>query len=67
MAVALRHVEKLIAYKGERVGVAESRKHVAWYLTGMHGAAEVRQRINQAKTAEEFLAILRGYMAVAAA
>ena len=38
-----REISLLIADKGERVGFRESRKHVAWYMTGMRGAASLRR------------------------
>lgn len=66
MAVAVQHVRKLLEFKGERIGVAESRKHVSWYTTGLPGSAELRLRVNQAKTADELLGILAGYGAVSA-
>lgn len=65
LAVALRHVEKLVAFKGERYGITESRKHLAWYLTGLPGAAPVRARLNQAQTLDEVKAILSGYLGAA--
>ena len=57
--VALSHVRDMIAYKGERVGVAESRKHISWYIKGVRGAAEMRNRINSASTLDEITACLR--------
>lgn len=39
-----RHVEKICKYKGEKLGIIESRKHVAWYLKGMANAAELRRK-----------------------
>lgn len=67
IAVAFQHVRALIAFKGERVGVAESRKHVSWYMSGLPGSAEIRQRINQARTAEEVTGILAAYLGQAIA
>ncbi|MEB3284297.1 MAG: tRNA dihydrouridine synthase DusB [Candidatus Sericytochromatia bacterium] len=58
LSVAIRHAEKLIAYKGERVGVFECRKHLAWYTSGLPRSAELRQRINAAKTPDEMMACL---------
>ena len=52
-AVALEHARGLIAEKGERVGVAESRKHMAWYLHGTRGAAAARNAIMSAQTLED--------------
>lgn len=46
LALALRHARLLSDWQGERHAVLEMRKHFAWYLKGMHGAAELRRRIN---------------------
>ena len=61
LRVTLSHVKKLLAHKGERIGVSESRKHVSWYTSGLFGSAELRQKVNQAKSAEELLGLLAGY------
>lgn len=37
------HAENLMNTKGERVGMQELRKHVAWYIYGMQGAASLRK------------------------
>ncbi len=42
MRIMRRHIELLCRYKGDRVGMLEARKHVAWYLKGMPGAAKLR-------------------------
>ena len=55
---ALWHLGLMIEYKGERAGIAESRKHLGWYMTGIRGAAELRNRINTAENLEELTAIL---------
>ncbi len=56
--VALSHLELLIESKGERAGIAESRKHLGWYMKGIRGAAELRNRINTAEELEELRSIL---------
>lgn len=43
---ALRHARMLIALKREDVAIREMRKHVAWYVRGLHGAARVRTQVN---------------------
>lgn len=45
MAVMLRHIKKLCEYKGDYIGMREARKHAAWYMKGIKGAAAYRQRI----------------------
>ena len=56
--VALEQVKEMIAEKGERVGVAEAKKHLAWYCHGMEGAASARSRIMQAATLDDMAAVL---------
>ncbi|MBR4903506.1 MAG: tRNA dihydrouridine synthase DusB [Selenomonadaceae bacterium] len=57
-AVMKRHLEKIIFYKGERVGVREMRAHAAWYTKGLTGGAELRNLFNRADSAEDFLNII---------
>ena len=45
-AMMLRHLEDLAELKGERVAVNEMRKHVGWYLKGVHGSAAIRRKVN---------------------
>lgn len=59
---ALRHSQMLIDYKGEYVGIREMRKHMAWYMKGLPGAAELRGKLNYAETMAEMEALLRGYL-----
>lgn len=56
---ALWHLELMIQSKGERAGIAESRKHLGWYMKGVRGAAELRNRINCAESLEELTTILQ--------
>ncbi len=60
LTVAARHVRLLCEDKGEYIGARESRKHLGWYIKGIPGAAEARNKINQACRAEELYDILRG-------
>ena len=49
--------------KGEYCAVREMRKHVGWYIKGVHGAAAIRQKVNQINDIEElrsFLTIIPG-------
>lgn len=42
MAVMYRHIESIVKYKGEYIGMREARKHAAWYLKGFKGASRLR-------------------------
>ncbi len=41
--VLSEQVELMKKYKPERVAILESRKHTAWYMTGLKGAANIRR------------------------
>ena len=57
LSIAYEHAMWLVEDKGERIGIAESRKHMAWYLHGMRGASAARAAVMKATTAEELTAI----------
>ncbi len=58
--LALGQIEDMIAEKGERVGLAEAKKHLAWYCKGLDGAAAARGKIMQATTLGEMAAVVEG-------
>lgn len=53
MDVMLRHIDTLCEYKGSHVGMREARKHAAWYIKGVRGAASFRQEIGQLSSMDE--------------
>jgi len=53
LSVARRHLDLLVETKGESLALLEMRKHAAWYIKGLPGAARMRQKINQASTIKE--------------
>lgn len=57
MLIACRHAERIAAVKGA-TGLVELRKHLPRYLKGMRNAAELRLRLNEAKTIEEIEQLL---------
>ena len=44
MEIMLGHIARLCEYKGEYIGMREARKHAAWYITGLRGAAALRRQ-----------------------
>ena len=50
---ALRHFELETKLHGERGGMLEMRKHIAWYVAGMRGAARFRERVNTMESADQ--------------
>ena len=59
IAMMLRHLEMLCGLKGESTGVREFRKYIVRYTKGMHGAAAVRRRANDAASLEEMKEVIR--------
>lgn len=53
MNVMLRHIGTLCEYKGTRIGMREARKHAAWYIKGIRGAASFRQEIGSLSSMDE--------------
>ncbi|WDL99042.1 tRNA dihydrouridine synthase DusB [Alicyclobacillus sp. ALC3] len=60
--VAIRHLHLLVAHKGEITGVKEMRKHAAWYIKGMPGAAELRNVINAQTSEDGMERVLQTYL-----
>lgn len=48
-----KHILLMCELKGEEKGMIESRKHVAWYISGIKNAAEFRRRSGLLKTIED--------------
>ncbi len=61
LEMILRHYHMLLAWKEEYVAVREMRKHIAWYLHGLRGAAQMRTKINTLTKPEEVFEALRDF------
>jgi len=59
---AHRHMLAMLAEKGERVGLAEAKKHVAWYLHGVRGAAAARHAVMLSESFEQIGSILHSLL-----
>ena len=59
---ALLEVRGMIEEKGERVGLAESKKHLHRFTKGFRGSSDVRGKLNLALTYEEIESMLRGLL-----
>ncbi len=53
MAILMRQVQRAVVYKGERVALLEARKHAAWYVGGLRGAAGLRRMAGTLSTLED--------------
>ena len=52
------HMSLLVADKGEAVAAAECRKHLAWYIKGVRGAAALRDEINRTEDVEKTIRLI---------
>ena len=53
METMLTHILLIEKYKGEKHGVREARKHIAWYLKGFKNAASYRNAVGKVDTIED--------------
>lgn len=53
MRVMVKHVKLICENKGEKVGMKEARKHAAWYVRGIKGAAAYRNQIGALSSVEQ--------------
>lgn len=53
MRVLCRHVERLCEIRGEERGMLEARKHAAWYVRGLIGAAGFRREAGELSTLKQ--------------
>lgn len=56
--IAIRHLKGAVEDSGEYLGVREMRKHMSWYLKGMHHASRYRDLINQVDSEEAVIQLL---------
>lgn len=61
LQMILRHYRMLLEWKEEYVAVREMRKHIAWYLHGLRGAAQMRTKINILTKPEEVFEALNDF------
>ena len=53
MNVMLKHIQKIIDYKGEYTAMREARHHAAYYTKGMRGGAKLRAEISRYELFEQ--------------
>ncbi len=60
-AVLVEHARLLVARRGQRAGLADLRKHTAWYLTGYPVGGEVRRRLATIDSLDRLVEIVAGF------
>ncbi len=59
--MALIHLKNLVDFKGEYIGIREMRKHAAWYIKGLRGCSNVKDKLNTSESMAEMKNILLKY------
>ena len=52
----LTHIDMVVE---AGIRIEEMRKHISWYTKGLYGSADIRRRVNTAKTAEEMKILIK--------
>ncbi|MNM74644.1 tRNA-dihydrouridine synthase C [compost metagenome] len=60
--IAILHMDRLAALKGEHVAVREMRKHLAWYLKGLKGSSRIKDLIMEETKRNEMVRILENFV-----
>lgn len=60
--MCIKHLELLVHYKGEAVAVKEIRKHIGWYIKGMHNSSNIRGILNELGSKEKIIYTLNKYI-----
>ena len=47
----------MAVYKDEHIAILESRKHTAWYMQGLNGAANLRRMCGEIKSFDDIKSI----------
>lgn len=58
ISTAIEHLDLIMKYKGEYIGIREARKHMSWYVKGMRGAVKIKTEINLCTDADEMKKLL---------
>ena len=59
--VVLEHYQDMLGHYGTINGVRVARKHLGWYVSGLHGASEARFEINKQTDPEVVMTMLRDF------
>lgn len=63
MKIMHKHCSLLCKYKGEKQGMKEARKNVAWYVKGMKGSAKLRGQCGNLNTMAELESMIENIIA----
>ena len=56
--MCIKHMEYLLEFKSEKQAILEMRSHISWYMKGLDGVNEIKNKVFKATTKKEVLKIL---------
>ncbi len=59
MLTLLEQVRRMEEYKGTKIAMMEARKHTAWYMKGLKGAAELRRMAGTIEKPDDVIEIVK--------
>ena len=59
MLTMIDQIKRMEEYKGKKIAMLEARKHVAWYMRGLNGAAELRKMSGTVNTMDDVIEIVK--------
>ncbi len=59
--MCLQHLSYLAEFKNERLACLEIRNHVGWYLKGLKGASDIKNKIYQCTAIRDIILVLQSY------
>ena len=59
MLTLIHQVERMREYKGEKIAMLEARKHTAWYMKGLKGAADLRRMAGNITKMDDIFEIVK--------
>ena len=57
LALAQKQLELMVEEHGARIGLAEAKKHMAWYISGMKGCAAARTKIMTSENPDDISSV----------
>lgn len=57
------HIEMMVKLKGEKRGMLEMRKHLAWYVKGIRGASAIKNDIFKLEKEQEGIFLIANFLA----
>jgi len=63
LSAMLSQYDEMLSLYGSHGGVRLARKHIGWYTKGLHGSAELRNRVNTLEEPSQVVAMLREFYA----